>query len=124
MHRDYVGLLLRIGVAFALIYPAVSGFFTPLSWIGFFPPFVSDAIGNEETLIYALHLFGIFEIALALWILAGRKVFVPSAIATFLLFVIVVGNITLLDTLFRDIPIMLSAMALALMSRQQTATPV
>jgi len=119
MQRDYVSLLLRIGVAFAFIYPAVSAFFTPLSWIGFFPPFVSDAIGDETTLTYALHLFGILEIAIALWILAGRRIFIPSAIATVILFVIVISNITLLDILFRDIPIMLMSMALALMSRSE-----
>lgn len=121
MQRSYVELLLRVGVAFALIYPAVSAFFTPDSWIGFFPPFVRDVLGSEATLEYALHLFGLLEVTLGVWILAGKKIFLPATIATLILFLIVVFNISLLDILFRDIPIMLMAMALALMHRSPPA---
>lgn len=113
--RDYLSLLLRVGVAFALIYPAVSAYIAPLSWIGFFPPFVRDVVGSNEVLTLVLHLFGITEIVLALWILAGRHIFIPSALAAVMLFLIVALNISQLDILFRDIPIMLMAMALTIM---------
>jgi len=107
-----VALLLRVGVAFAFIYPAVSAYFTPLAWIGFFPGFVLD-IAPDETLL--LHLFGITEIVLALWILVGRRIFVPSVLAALYLFAIVIFNLASLDILFRDIPIMFMAVALAVL---------
>lgn len=115
MQRDYISLLLRTGVAFALIYPAVSGFITPNSWIGFFPPFIRDIVGSDDALTYTLHTFGIVEVIVGFWILIGKHIFIPSVIATVMLFLIVVFNIALLDILFRDIPIMLMSMALAFM---------
>ena len=117
-------MLLRVGVAFAFIYPAVSGFITPTSWIGFFPPFTRDILGGNDALPFALHVFGVIEIILALWILAGRRIFIPSAVATILLFLIVALNISQLDILFRDIPIMLMSMALAISSWPQQSTAV
>lgn len=117
MQRDYVGLLLRVGVAFALIYPAISAFLTPDAWIGYFPTFARDILGSDASLEYALHLFGIIEVTLGIWILAGKRIFIPSVLATAILFLIVVFNISLLDILFRDIPIMLMAIALAIAHR-------
>ena len=108
---NIVHVLLRIGVAFAFIYPAVAAFFDPLSWIGFFPAFMRDLFGSETLL---LSLFGLTEIALALWILVGRRIFIPSVIASVYLFLIIVFNLSLLDIIFRDIPILLMAIALAL----------
>ena len=113
MRKDgIVILLLRIGVAFAFIYPAVSAYFTPLAWIGFFPDFFLDSL-IDETLL--LHLFGLSEIVIALWILIGRNIFVPSALATLYLLLIVVFNLNSLDIIFRDISIMLMAAALAVL---------
>ena len=105
-------LLLRIGVAFAFIYPAVSAYFEPLSWIGFFPSFLLDIFPSETLL---LNLFGISEIAIALWILVGRNIFIPSVLAALFLFGIVIFNLPSLDIIFRDISIMLMAVALAML---------
>jgi len=105
-------LLLRIGVAFAFIYPAVSAYFEPLSWIGFFPGFLRDVFPSETLL---LHLFGISEVVIALWILIGRNIFIPSALGAIYLFGIVIFNLPSLDIVFRDISIMLMAVVLAVL---------
>lgn len=105
-------LLLRIGVAFAFIYPAVSAYFEPLSWIGFFPDFLRDTVIDEMLL---LQLFGLSEVVIALWILVGRNIFIPSVLAALYLFLIVIFNLNSLDIIFRDIPIMLMAVALAVL---------
>ena len=34
-----VSLFLRLGVAFAFLYPPISGLLAPSSWIGYFPLF-------------------------------------------------------------------------------------
>lgn len=116
---NIVHVLLRIGVAFAFIYPAVAAFFDPLAWIGFFPTFMRDIFPSDTLL---LHLFGITEVIIGLWILVGRKIFIPSVLASIYLFLIVVLNLELLDIVFRDIPILLMAIALALIHYKNRAT--
>ena len=74
-------LLLRIGVAFAFIYPPLAALADPYSWIGYFPRFLLDTAPNDLVL---LHAFGIFEIVLAMWILSGKKIFYPSTCTTWI----------------------------------------
>jgi len=104
--------LLRIGVAFAFIYPAISAWINPFSWIGYFPAFLL-ALAEPHSIVL-LHVFGAIEIAIALWILFGRNILIPSALAAFMLFGIVAFNFSQMDVLFRDIPIFLMALILAL----------
>ncbi|HEY4502439.1 MAG TPA: hypothetical protein VJH21_01245 [Candidatus Paceibacterota bacterium] len=104
--------LLRIGVALAFIYPAVAAFFDPFSWIGFFPSFLRDLFSGHETLL--LHTFGITEVVIGLWILIGKKIFIPSLFASVYLALIVLLNLSLLDIVFRDISIFAMALALTL----------
>ena len=114
-----ISLFLRIAVAFALLYPAVSAWFTPDSWIGYFPPFATSIVPIDG--IVLLHLFGALEIALALWILSGVKIFWPSLATAALLFLIVGFNLSQMDILFRDLPIALAAIALALSAKTTSA---
>ena len=108
------GLLMRVAVAFSFIYPAVSAWFDPYAWIGYFPGFLLDVAGANAELM--LHGWGILEIALALWILFGRKIYVPSAIAAIALFAVVAVNPGQFTVLFRDISIALAAVSLALIN--------
>ena len=61
-----------------------------------------------------LHGFGIVEIGIALWILSGKKIATPSALATLMLLGIVAFNWNQLDVLFRDLSIAAVTTALAL----------
>lgn len=115
-------LLLRLGVAFSFTYPAVSAWFDPYSWVGYFPAFLHDMAGAHDLAL--LHAFGVIEIALALWIVFGKRILIPSGIAATLLFLIVVFNPAQIDVLFRDIPIMLIALALALAEYRQRSLQV
>ena len=109
-------LLLRIGVAFAFIYPPLAALSDPYSWIGYFPKFILDNAPNDLLL---LHAFGLFEIALAIWILSGKKIFYPSIIAAGMLLGIVVFNWSQMDVLFRDLSLVFMAGALAFLHRPQ-----
>ena len=111
--------LLRLGVAFAFLYPAINAFFDPYSWVGYFPSFVRD-IAPELIL---LHLFGLIEIVIALWILSGKRIFLPSAAATAMLLVIVVFNLSDFQVLFRDVAIAAMALSLAVLNRPQKGQP-
>lgn len=111
------GLLMRLAVAFAFIYPAVSAWFDPDSWIGYFPGFVLDLAGSNTPLL--LHGWGVLEILLALWVLFGVRVYIPSIIMAVALMAVVVVNPGQFPTLFRDVSIALAALSLALVNKRK-----
>lgn len=106
-------LLLRLGLAFSFLYAAIAAFLDPFSWIGFFPSFARSIIPNDTLL---LSLFGCTETVVALWLLFGKRLFLPSVIAALLLFGIVVFNWKSLDILFRDISLGFMALAISVES--------
>lgn len=103
-------LILRIGLAFAFLYPPIDAIFDPLSWIGYFPSFVRGYLPD----IALLHGFGFFEVVIALWLLSGWRIFWPSLAAAAALFAIVIFNHAQFEVVFRDLSIMSIAIALAL----------
>lgn len=113
-----VEFLLRLGVAFAFLYPPVNAILDPYAWIGYFPSFLKG-LGDEMVF---LHLFGVVEAVIGLWILSGRNVFWPSAAATVALLAIVVFNLGDFQVLFRDLSIAAMALALALLHRPGAKT--
>src|SRR3989344_5514803 len=108
----YGNLALRIGLAFAFLYPPLNALTDPNAWIGYFPVFVKGYVPDEVL----LHAFGVVEILLALWILSGWRIFWPSLIAFGMLLGIVVFNLGNFQVLFRDISIAAMALALAMIS--------
>ena len=106
-------LLLRIGVAFAFLYPAVKAIFDPLSWLSYFPDFMLGILPD----IVLLHSFGVLEAVIAIWILSGKNIFIPSVLAALILAAIIVIHSSGMDVVFRDVPILLMAVALALEAR-------
>ena len=111
------GLLMRLAVAFSFLYPAVSAWFDPDAWIGYFPGFLLNLAGTNSELL--LHAWGLLEIALALWIVFGKLVYIPSAIAAIALIAVVIANPGQFPILFRDISIALAAASLALINWQK-----
>ncbi len=111
-------LLLRLGVAFAFLYPPINAFIDPYAWVGYFPSFVRD-LGPEMVL---LHIFGAIEIVIGLWILSGKRLFYPSLVASGMLALIVILNLGDFQVLFRDVPIALAALALAVLNRPERRT--
>src|SRR3989338_1821078 len=90
--------ILRIGVAFAFLYPPINALGDPQAWIGYFPLFVKGYVPDEVL----LHAFGLVEVFVALWILSGWRIFLPSVAATAMLLGIVVFNPSEFQVLFRD----------------------
>lgn len=101
-------LLLRAGISFSFLYPAIAALSDPDSWLGYFPSFIP---ANE----LMLHTFGALEVALALWILFGKRPYIPSFIAAGILIAIVVLNGNQFDILFRDVSLALAALALGVL---------
>jgi hypothetical protein len=112
MRSTYPDILLRLGLAFAFLYPAIDAWFNPFTWLGYVPSF-AYILWPWSHLVF-LHLFGAAEILLALWVLSGWKIGVPSALMGFLLLLIVVVNPNQFEVVFRDLAIAAAAFALAL----------
>ncbi|QSH39691.1 hypothetical protein JXR01_01645 [Candidatus Kaiserbacteria bacterium] len=108
--------ILRIGLAFAFIYPAVSAWFNPYAWVGYFPPIVLNLVGSND--IVLLHVFGVTEIIIGLWLIFGRKIFWPSVVASAYLVGIILLNLNQMDVIFRDISILAIALALIALERE------
>lgn len=115
---DWSNIILRIGVAFAFLYPPIDAIFYPNNWIDFFPAFLSQMFTMHTLLIG----WGIVEVIIALWILSGWKIFWPSICATIFLVAIVFFNLPVFDIVFRDLAIACMALALAVQSSRPQAT--
>ncbi len=114
-----VTVVLRVGVAFPFLYAPINAFFDPYSWIDFFPQFMRGIVPD----LVLLNGFGLLEIVIALWILSGKKVYIPSTLAALLLIAIVLFNLPEFQLLFRDLSIAAAALALAYMSWPLEAFP-
>ena len=110
--ESLAALILRVGVAFAFLYPPISALNDPYSWIGYFPHFVKGIVPD----MFLLHAFGLVEVVIALWILSGRRIFWPSLAATCMLVAIVLLNGFDFEILFRDLSIAAAALALVVVS--------
>lgn len=107
-------LLLRAGLAFSLLYPAIAGFLNPVAWVGYVPSFVEGA--GVSRLLF-LQAFEVFEIALALWLLSGWKVAYSASITAITFLAITFFNWHQIDVLFRDISLVAASLALVLLKK-------
>src|SRR3989344_9404318 len=110
MNRDKANLVLRIGLAFAFLYPPINALFDPNAWIGYFPPIMRGIVLD----MVLLHSFGLIEVVIALWILSGWRIFLPSVGAALMLISIVVMDFSEFQVVFRDLSIAAIAIALAI----------
>ena len=109
--NGWPNLILRIGVAFAFLYPPYAALGDPISWFSYFPAFIQALPIPHEVI---LHGFGLVEVVIAVWILSGKKVLIPSVLATIMLAAIVAFNLSLFDVVFRDLAIACMSASLAL----------
>lgn len=66
-----------------------------------------------------LTLFSVYEIILALWLLIGKQLFYAGLLSAATLIGIAAFNLGAIDIVFRDISLALSALALAVLTRNK-----
>ncbi|PIP86449.1 hypothetical protein COV42_00960 [Candidatus Campbellbacteria bacterium CG11_big_fil_rev_8_21_14_0_20_44_21] len=108
--------LLKVAVAFSFLYAATSGFIEPNNWVGFFPRFMTNILPGP----ILLRVFEIVEVLVALALFFMKNPFYPAVLGAIMLLGVVIFNLPQLDILFRDIPIALTAIAIAVYSMEKT----
>ncbi len=104
-------LVLRLGLGLVLIYAGIGMFANPENWAGYVPQWLGEIVAPETFLT----VHGVFELILGVLIITGF--FLP--LASFLLF-LDMGSILIFygvdDVTFRDFGLLMSALALFLMT--------
>ena len=106
--KQLTPLLLRLGLAIVFIYASVSSFKNPQDWVGYLPPFLRSS-ASATTL---LHVFSVYEMLLALWLISGRYVKYAALLCAATLVGIIASNRSLFAITFRDIALACAALAL------------
>lgn len=107
-----------MALAFSFIYSGIASLIAPDAWVGFIPSFISNFIDSYTF----LNIFSTFEIILGLWIIWGKGIFYSSALSAFILFGIIVSNLSLLEIIYRDIPIFFVSLALLVLNIEKEIT--
>lgn len=117
-NQKLASLILRIGLAFVFGYAAISALIIPEAWIGFYPQFIRNIV-PDQILLYS-HSFG--EIFLAVWLLSGKKTFYAAVLSAVWILGIILGTLNVFLITFRDVAILFSAGALAVLTKSKDQT--
>ena len=107
--------VLRVALAVPFLYAAIAATLQPEAWVGFIPYFVRNIL--PESLLLATH--SLMKTILALWLLSGWKTKYAAAVSALALLTIIVLNLASLDIIFRDIGLLLAAVALGLLHHKK-----
>jgi uncharacterized membrane protein YphA (DoxX/SURF4 family) len=106
--------LIRIGLAFVFLYAAVFMTISPEKYIDYFPKFMRDLVPGYTL----LHIFAIFEVIHSFFLIIGKFKFINAIISFLTMLSLTVVNLDKFSVLFRNVSIILSALALVIQSRK------
>jgi uncharacterized membrane protein YphA (DoxX/SURF4 family) len=101
-------LLIRAGLAFVFIYATIEIYLNPINFFKYIPGGILSLVNGD----YFLTVLGLGEVGLALWLLSGWKGRFAALISALFLTGIVLFNGAHFYILFRNIAIILAALAL------------
>ena len=107
-------LLIRFGLAFVFLYAAVYMTISPEKYIDYFPQFMRDLVPGYTL----LHVFAIFEVIHSFFLIIGKFKFINAIISFLTMLSLTIVNLDKFSVLFRNVSIILSALALVFMSRK------
>jgi uncharacterized membrane protein YphA (DoxX/SURF4 family) len=110
-----VSWLLRAALALVFLYASISSFTSPQDWVGYFPQFLRDIVPGSILLPF----FSIYELALAAWLLSGWYTKYAALLAAATLAGIVTFNFQLFLITFRDMALILTAIALFFLEKDR-----
>ena len=107
----YARWLLRIALAFAFGYAAISAFLIPQAWIDFIPSYVP-----EQVKMPSLDMFSVIQLVVAAWLLSGWRQRTAALVSGVLITALTLANVSAFLVTFRDVSLALAAFALILIS--------
>lgn len=118
MKRNLPILVLIVSLAFVFGYFGIDKFVDPLLWMGFLPAWMNGLLGMDKTVW--VKIVGSIEIVIALMLLIPqRTVRMAGAVLVPLHLLAVLAQVSWNDVGVRDIGLLLSAVALFLLLRQE-----
>lgn len=106
--QDLPSILISLGLIFVFSYAAVTMSLDPSAYFHYVPKFMQGLIA--PTLF--LHLFAFYEVALSIWLLSGKFRRYSALAAILTICGITVFNLESFNVTFRNVSIILSALAL------------
>jgi len=111
--KQLPALILSLGSAFVFLYAGVSSLMNPQLWISYLPQFM----GNFIALDVAIKFIAVYEIVLGLLLVSGKFRKIAAALSALTLTGIIVSSLNQFVITFRDVGLLLMAVALFFMSR-------
>ena len=112
--RQLVILSLRLGLIFVFSYVPSASYLDPSSYYHYLPAWSAPFINKD----LALTLLSIFELLLVGWFIWGKQLLIPSILAAVALTGILILNFPSFGVIFRNVSIIFSAIALAILSTE------
>jgi len=114
-YSNLASFILRVALAVPFLFAAIDTTLQPEAWIGFMPLFLQNLFPKA----LLLGGFSLYEAALSVWLLSGWKTKEAAALAAATLLAITITNITALEIVFRDIGLLLAAVALGVLHHEK-----
>lgn len=105
-------LLLQLGLAIVFLYAAISQLKEPNNWTTYFPNFLA----NSFSLITAVKIVAIYEVALAAWLITGKYLRLAGLLSALTFGGIILFNLHYLIITFRDFGLLFMSLALMFIS--------
>lgn len=110
-YSNFASFILRVALAVPFLFAAIDATLQPEAWIGFVPLFLRNIFPGA--LLLGAH--SALNVIAAVWLLSGWKTKEAAALAGLALLTIIVANITVLEIVFRDVGLLLAAVALGVL---------
>ncbi len=104
---SHITFTLRLGLAFAYIFVAILCFYSPAALVEYTWPLITD-----NHLVLSFSILGILSLALAAWILSGRKPTISSGLSFVIFVVILVLGIEKSFVIFASLQVLCLNLAL------------
>ena len=109
-------LFIRTGVAFTFLFAALSAYLYPVVYLQYFPDFIL----KNFPAVLLLHMFGVYEILLAVWLLTRKWPKASAIMAMLTILAITVVNLSFFSIVFRNVSIFFSCVALYFLENKPT----
>lgn len=110
-YSSLASFILRVALAIPFLFVAIDATMQPEAWIGFVPSFLKNILPGP--LLLGTH--SLFNLGLAVWLLSGWRTKYAAAFSALNLATIIVVNLMALDVIFRDVGLLLAAVALGVL---------